>query len=126
VLHLSYNTSNAIQYAFEHTHLQRIWHRVYYDGDWTDWGVVYDKEFVSQQTGNSTTRVMSQKAVTDEFSSLGTAATRDVGESSGDVMEVGAFGIGGTANVAPSQSEEFASLPGGIYAVNSASSGYPT
>lgn len=37
--------------------------------------------------------------VEDNFASLGTAATRDVGTATGNVMQVGAFGVGGIAIV---------------------------
>src|SRR5699024_5316929 len=51
---------------------------------------------VVQGTGNSEDDVMSQKATTDALGNLGlgTAAERDVGTSEGNVMEVGAFGLG--------------------------------
>jgi len=51
---------------------------------------------VVQSTGSSEDDVMSQKAVTDALGNLGlgTAAERDVGTSEGNVMEVGAFGLG--------------------------------
>lgn len=49
-----------------------------------------------------------------EVTGLGTAATRDVGESSGNVMRVGAFGLGGNM-VNPPSSPLGHSNPTGVY-----------
>lgn len=53
----------------------RIYERANRNGTWTDWVEIF-------HTGN-----------------LGTAATRDVGVSTGNVMEVGAFGLGGITGI---------------------------
>lgn len=56
---------------------------------------------LSASVGTSTTKVPHEKAVSDALSKkadtnkLGTASAKDVGTESGNVMEVGAFGLGG-------------------------------
>lgn len=67
------------------------------DATTTQKGVVQ----LSAAIGTSTTKVPHEKAVSDALSKkadtnkLGTAAGKNTGTSSGDVMEVGAFGLGG-------------------------------
>ena len=74
---------------------------------------------VVQTTGTGTTTIMSQKATTDELnlkanlSVLGTAATKNVGNAVGDVMEVGAFGLGGIGLWLANFSD--VSIPNGFY-----------
>ncbi|HDF2343725.1 TPA: hypothetical protein PC598_003344 [Morganella morganii] len=59
---------------------------------------------LSETVGISTTKVPHEKAVSDALSKkadtnkLGTAAGKNTGTGSGNVMEVGAFGLGGTGN----------------------------
>ncbi|MEM7926522.1 hypothetical protein Q4R04_12065, partial [Morganella morganii] len=60
------------------------------DASVTQKGIV----MLSASVGTSTTKVPHEKAVSDAFSKLGTAAGKNTGTSSGNVMEVGAFGLG--------------------------------
>jgi|GEM_PF-2625064 len=52
------------------------------------------KTTVTQSQGQSTTYAVSQKMITDSLLAFGTAATKNVGTAVGNVMEVGAFGVG--------------------------------
>lgn len=52
------------------------------------------KTTVTQTQGQSTTYAVSQKMITDSLSAFGTAAGKNVGTAAGNVMEVGAFGLG--------------------------------
>lgn len=67
------------------------------DASTTQKGIVQ----LTASMGQSITQVPHQKAVSDavgkkvNISDIGTAATRNVGTSAGNLMEVGAFGIGG-------------------------------
>ncbi len=73
------------------------------DATTTQKGVVQ----LSAAIGTSTTKVPHEKAVSDALSKkadtnkLGTAAGKNTGTSSGSVMEVGAFGIGGLGSALP-------------------------
>lgn len=71
------------------------------DATTTQKGVVQ----LSGTVGTSTTKVPHEKAVSEalgkkaDTSTLGTAAGKNTGTATGNVMEVGAFGLGGTGNV---------------------------
>lgn len=59
---------------------------------------------------------------------LGSAATRNVGTSSGNVMEVGAFGIGGIASDLPGNTLNYpvGSIAPGLYKFDSSTAGSPS
>lgn len=78
------------------------------------------KTTVTQSQGQSTTYAVSQKMITDSLSAFGTAATRNVGTEAGNVMEVGAFGLGGVnaQYLLPDGSNE-RTLKTGFYEANS-------
>ena len=69
------------------------------------------KTTVTQSQGQSTTYAVSQKMITDSLSAFGTAAVKNVGTAAGNVMEVGAFGLGGQM----ANSETGARNPSGFY-----------
>lgn len=76
------------------------------------------KTTVTQEQGQSTTYAVSQKMITDSLSAFGTAAYKNVGTEAGNVMEVGAFGVGADSTIGVTASN-ITTLPSGIYPMNS-------
>ena len=62
----------------------------------------------------------------EDWSAIGTAATRDVGESAGDVMEVGAFGLGANIPISMTSRNGFfsESVSGGANGTPSSGAGF--
>ncbi|HBC7187007.1 TPA: tail fiber protein [Morganella morganii] len=93
------------------------------DATTTQKGVVQ----LSAAIGTSTTKVPHEKAVSDalgkkaDANKLGTAAGKNTGTSSGNVMEVGAFGIGTSYPV--ELGSVWSDIPGGIHRVGGSTVG---
>lgn len=115
VLTMKVDDAFMAQLAMQHS--GRTYVRGVASGAISDWSEVIRTASLLSGTGQSTLYPMTQKAVTDALntkantSTLGTAATRNVGESSGNVMEVGAFGWGGSSLPSSSYDAQDATAP---------------
>ena len=97
-----------------------------YEGFANDVKPTVEGDAIVQRT--SAGRIKTANAVSSDeavaYGQLGSAATKNVGESYGDVMEVGAFGIGASGKGMPN--DTLTDVPNGIYRLGNSNVGLPS